>query len=212
MLTATRILPRLLLAGLGACAALLGRAADDDTRFSSTLTVVQRDLAGFTQLSADNVAIIDGLVRQDVAASKFKDNDVDHTRFSERHTPREREIAGLAQLTPDQKAQLDEYVYERISGNVPSVGSPITAASHSGVKNATAANKLDIHGQVSFTYGWGKGGHGYGTDIVLSYEDPAGRYAVAVGYSDYHGKGFIPSCLPGYGPYRPYPALLSPIH
>jgi hypothetical protein len=207
MLAAFRHFPRLALVLLGAGAALSIRAADD-VKFSATLTPVQRESAGLAQLSVDNVAVVDGLVRMDLAASKFKDNDVDHTRFTERHTPREREMAGLDRLTPDQRATLDEYVYERISGTAPSAGAWVASTPPVGVKPNISTNKLDIHGQISFTYGWGKGGNGYGTDVVLTYEDPAGRYAVAVGYSDYHGKGFYPSCLTGYGPYRPYPALL----
>ncbi len=210
MLAATRLLPHLALILLGACAALSVRAADD-VKFSATLTPDQREHAGLAQLSADNVAVVDGLVRMDVAASKFKDNDVDHTRFSERHTPRERELAGLDRLTSDQRATLDEYVYERISGTAPSGVAWVASKPSIGVKPNISTNKPDIHGQISFTYGTGKGGSVYGSDVVLTYVDPAGHYAVAVGYSDYHGKGYYPSCLTGYGPYRPYPALLSPI-
>jgi hypothetical protein len=205
-----RLFRPLVLLLLGACAAVALRAAD--AKFSATLTAGQRERAGLAQLSGDNLAVIDGLVRMDTAASKFKDNDVDHTRFTARHTPHERELAGLDRLTADQRANLDEYVYERISGNLPSLGAPLPPAVTAGgltagVKPHLSTDKLDIHGEISFTYGWGKGGSGYGTDVVLTYQDPAGRYGVAVGYSDFHGKGFVPSCLPGYGPYRAYPGM-----
>jgi hypothetical protein len=86
MIAAVRFFPRLILTVACACVAFATRAIADDVRFSATLTAAQRDHAGLTQLSADNVAVIDGLIRQDEAASKFRDNDVDHTRFSQRRT------------------------------------------------------------------------------------------------------------------------------
>lgn len=212
MPTARIFRPLLCLALLGACATLAVRASDE-AKFSATLTADQRAQAGLPLLTPDHVAVIDGLVRMDLAASKFKDNDVDHTRFTERHTPRERELAGLDRLTASQKASLDAYVSEKITGAAPSGGNWVTTTASTpgaaaGVKPNRSTDKLDIHGAISFTYGWGNGGNGYGTDVVLTYQDPAGHYAIAVGYSDWHGKGYYPSCLAGYGPYRPIPALL----
>src|SRR4051794_10322796 len=115
MTSTVRVITRLvavLLCGLVATAA----RAENDARFSSTLTPAQRDLAGLSQLTGDNLAVIDGLVRQDDAASKFKDNDVDHTRFSQRRTERERELAGLDHLSSSQLTALDNFVGQRISG------------------------------------------------------------------------------------------------
>lgn len=183
--------------------------ADNDVRFSATLSAAQHDRAGLTQLSADNLAVIDGLVRQDEAASKFKDNDVDHTRFSQRRTPRERNIAGLDHLSASQLAALDDLVGQRISGTAPAADATIVSGSSAGgsagVKPSLTPHKLDIHGEMSFTYGWGKGGNFSGGDLVLTYDDPAGRYSVLVGYSEYHGKGLAPCFAPGYGIYRAYP-------
>lgn len=207
MITAGRIFPRFALALLCASAALLARA-EDDVRFSATLTAGQRDRAGLTPLSADNIAIIDGLVRQDEAASKFKNNDVDHTRFSARRTPRELDIAGLDRLTPTQLARLDDLVGQRISGTAPAAEATIVSTTSPAVKPGLASQKLDIHGELSFTYGWGKGGSVSGGDIILTYDDPAGRYSLLAGYSEYQGKGLAPCFSPGYGPYRPYPGAL----
>lgn len=212
MITAGRLFPRLVLAVVCLGAAVAARA-DNDTRFSATLTPVQRERAGLTQLTVDNVAVIDGLVRQDEAASKFKDNDVDHTRFSQRRTPREREIAGLEHLSTSQLTALDDLVGRRISGTAPLADATIVSAGSAtgsvGVKPNLTPHQLDIHGEVSFTYGSGKGGSFSGGDLVLNYEDPEGRYAVQVGYSEYHGKGLVPCFAPGYGLYRGYPGGFS---
>ena len=210
MVTSGRMIPRFLLAVLCGCAALLARGATD-VRFSATLSPDLRDRTGLSHLSVDNVAVIDGLVRQDEAASKFKDNDVDHTRFSSRRTPRERAISGLDHLTGEQISLLDDLVGQRISGINPAataVAGYITSsggsATGTAVKPNLPAQKLDIHGEIGFTYGWGKGGSVSGGDIVLSYEDPAGRYSVLFGYAEYHGKGLVPCFYPGYGPFPGY--------
>ncbi|MEO6873234.1 MAG: hypothetical protein ABI222_00290 [Opitutaceae bacterium] len=194
------------------CGPAVARAAGDE-RFSSTLTAEEHDRAGLGQLSADNLAIIDGLVRQDDAASKFKNNEVDGTQFSQRHTPRERELAGLDLLNPAQLATLDKLIGQRyvvypaaardFAATMPSVAAPLV-----GVKPTLSTDKLEIHGEISYTQGWSKGGSYSGGDILLTYADPAGRYAIAVGYGEYRGKGTLasPGFYPGYGygPYRTY--------
>lgn len=179
-----------------------GRAAVSDTRFSATLTPAQRAELGFTQLTDDNIAVIDGLVRQDEAASKFKHNAVDGTRFSQRRTAHERDLAGLDRLTAAQLAWLDELVVRQIYGPVLSAAS--SSGSSPGPAEKTVAPKLplEIHGQISYTYGWGKGGNVQGGDIMLYYDDPDHRYSVLVAYSEYHGKGLFPGYYPGYFPCR----------
>ena len=202
-----RILPLLGLALPGIFTAAASRA-EDDVRFSATLAPDQREVTGLAHLSADNVAVIDGLVRQDEAASKFKNNNVDHTRFSERRTERERDIAGLNQLTPAQLTRLDGLVGLRINGPAPTEPATVVTTSGTAVQSATAGRKLDIHGELGFTYGWGKGGNVSGGDLILTYDDPAGRYSVLVGYAEYHGKGLAPCYFPFDSFYRPYPGGL----
>jgi len=199
-----RILPQLGLALLGLFAASAARA-QDDVRFSATLTPDQREATGLAHLSADNVAVIDGLVRQDEAASKFKNNNVDHTRFSQRRTEREREIAGLNRLTPAQLTRLDGLVGLRINGPVSTEPATIVTTTGTAVQSPAAGRKLEIHGELGFTYGWGKGGNVSGGDLILTYDDPAGRYSVLVGYAEYHGKGLVPCYYPYDSFYRPYP-------
>jgi hypothetical protein len=208
-----RILPLLMLGLLGAFAATAARA-DDDVRFSATLTPEQRAGAGLTQLSEDNVAVIDGLVRQDLAASKFKNNNVDHTRFSQRRTAHERTIAGLDRLTPAQVDRLDALIRLRITGPEPELASTLSTSSGtagSTLKSVKYQRPLEIHGEISYTYGMSKAGSFQGGGIALTYDDPDHRYSVAVAYSEYRGKGLLPYCFyPGGAPYRPYADGLPP--
>jgi hypothetical protein len=207
MITPGRMLPCLVLVLL--CGGLARPApAADDVRFSATLTPKQRAGTGLAGLDPDHVAVIDGLVRQDEAASKFKDNAVDHTRFSQRRTAPERALAGLAALTPGQLAQLDELVRQRIAGPAPEPAAAMTRSAGTagtGVKSVTGGRPLEIHGEISYTYGWSQRGSYQGGGLVLTYDDPARRYSLLVGYAEYHGKG-LPWCFyPGGVPYRPYP-------
>jgi len=207
MLSPGRRLSRLILVVACCWTALAARAADD-TRFSATLTPEQRTAAGLTSLSADHLAVVDGLVRQDLAASRYKNNGVDHTRFSQRHTPAERALAGLDGLTDPQLAELDEFVRLRIAADepVPLATTPDRVAA-GGVRTLTYQRPLEIHGELSYTVGWSKAGSFQGGGLVLTYDDPAHRYSILVGYSEYHGKG-LPRCFldPGAGPYRDGPA------
>jgi hypothetical protein len=198
---AFRILPLLALGLAGAVAAPVSRGGDD-VRFSATLSPGRRELAGLNQLTADNVAVIDGLVRQDEAASKFKHNQVDDTRFSQRRTARERDLAGLDRLTPAQLTQLDSFVGERIAGTAAPPGAAIGSVTSSAVKPGVSRAPLDIHGEISVTYGWGKGGSVTGGSVILDYDDPAERYSVLFGYAEYRGKGLLPCYYPGRDPYR----------
>lgn len=185
------------------------RFENSNVRFSATLTPEQREQAGLTVLSADNLAVIDGLVRQDEAASKFKNNSVDHTRFSQRHTVRERELAGLNQLAPAQIAVLDDLVAARIPDTEPSLGKTVASLASGATPTpvtAVSGPKPEVHGAVSFTYGWSKAGDSIGGDVLLTYDDPVNRYGVAVGYSTYRGPVAPYGFFPGYGPYAaPHP-------
>ena len=122
--------------------------------------------------------------------------------------------ADLARLTAAQLGQLDELVRRRLAGPEPEPAA--TAALSSGAAgpgaNSVAYRRpLEIHGEISYTYGWSKAGSFQGGGLVLTYDDPAHRFSVAVGYSEFHGKG-LPYCFyPGGGPYRPYAESPGPI-
>lgn len=193
------------LAGLAAAPA---RAADDP-RFSATLTAEQRTAAGLGQLTPDQVAVIDGLVRQDLAASRYRHNPVDGTRFTQRRTDRERELAGLARLTPAQQAQLDDLVRQRIADASPAGAVAVTAAADPGAAAGVRVTRYvappEIHGQISYTVGGGRGGSFQGGGVELSYEDPANHYSVEVGYSTFRGRGLPCGPGPAGGPLAPLP-------
>jgi hypothetical protein len=210
------LLPVLILALAGMFATAPAGAADDsaDPRFSSTLSPDQLKETGLDQLSTDNVAVIDALVRLDVAALRLRNNNIRSTRFSERRTDHERDIAGFGHLTPDQLAKLDQFVSLRIPAPVIPASADLSHASVSldAVRIPYKRPAPEIHGSVTLTYGGGKGGSFRGAESVLTYVDPSRHFAVTVGYSQYSGSGlgsYPYSNDGGYTPYyRPLPVII----
>jgi len=193
-------------------------SAGDDSRFTDALAPDQRAELGFAQLSSDNIAVLNALVRQDESTFKLRKNTIATTRFSERRTSHEREIMGLGLLDAEQVAKLDALVGRRFVPVVTtrwmeSSGLP-SGVAISSVDTLNERRRPDIRGSFSFTYGWGKGGSVMGGDVNLIYRDPERRYSVMFGYSQYEGKGYLPWLDPT-DPYyyyraRPVPELGDP--
>ncbi len=193
------------------------RAADDsEPRFSSTLSPTQRAETGLDQLTSDNVAVIDALVRLDtVAATRLLHSTIRSTRFSQRHTAHECEIAGFARLTDAQLTKLDQFVALRIPAPPVALSADLPYATI-GFESPPAPVKrpsVEIHGSFSLTYGWSKGGSVRGGNSTVTMVDPKHRFALTVGYSEYRGNGLAP-----YPPYlgdstyvpyyRPLPVIM----
>jgi hypothetical protein len=98
-----------LAAALLALSAAGARAAD--TRFTLTLTAIELADAGLKRLSSDQVAVIDALVRRDLAKNPDAAPPAPAApRFSQRLTDDERRIAGCALLDATELARLDALV------------------------------------------------------------------------------------------------------
>ncbi len=199
--------------GLALAVAHLGLAAET-TRFSKSLPPADRADVGLTQLNSDQLAVLDALVRHDVATWDFVTKNPRPTRFSDRLSATERHNAGLDLLDAAQLSRLDVAV-ERLMPAAPrgSYAATATARSSSAVVSSLKINRTpEIHGSMSFTVGVGS--HGYseiGGSMVLTYDDPASGFGLAIGYSEFHTKGGYGfgrrgGCFGGYDPYYPsYP-------
>jgi hypothetical protein len=189
-------------------------AAEDESapRFSATLSTAQRAEAGLTQLTEDNIAVIDALVRQDEALLRRHSKALGAGNFSQRRTAHERDIAGLAKLTPGQQARLDELIARRSAAAIPMLTAELGAppAIRRIPERDTRAPALEVHGSVSLTYGWSKEGDVRGGSMVVSLQDPAHRFTVLIGYSEFRGKGNAPYFDPADDFYRYRPVSNSP--
>jgi hypothetical protein len=188
-------------------------AAEDEPRFSSTLTATQRTEAGFAKLSDDNIAVIDALVRSDEAAMKRQSNLVRSGNFSQRRSAHEMEITALAKLSVEQRNRLDELIAQRSAAAIPQLTAEVGAppvARHLMERNPRVAG-LELHGSVSLAYGWSKEGSVRGGEMVVTATDPSHRLAITVGYSEYRGKGFAPYYDPNDDFYRYRPSPVTPV-
>ncbi len=180
---------------LFSCLALLAARvhAADDIRLSRTLVPDEFAAAGLAQLSSDQIAVLDALVRRDIADSQrvTRTKETRAARFSERLTADERKNAGLTVLAPEQVAQLDNFVARLTSPEAGGNGQFVSSgAGRTEVfTDRTLRRAPEIHGSFSLMYGVGSGGYSErGGAMTLSYEDPSGL-SIAVGYSEVHSKG-----------------------
>jgi hypothetical protein len=163
--------------------------ASDDLRLSRTLIPSEYTDSGLSRLTSDQVAILDALVRRDMATGSRVAHPTE-SRFSERLSADEQRNAGLTLLTPEERSKLDSYVARLTAPLTPTSGG-FTSGSTTGTRvSATSLRRApEIHGSISLMYGQGSDGYSErGGAMVLSYEDPSG-FALAVGYSEIRTKG-----------------------
>jgi hypothetical protein len=182
----------LLAAGLIAAVPVTGRAAD--ARFSQTLTAGEFTDAGLKRLSSDQVAVLDALVRRDLAnqSATSRSDPPPAARFSQRLTADERRVAGLTLLTEAELTRLDASVDQHTTARLARVllAPPSFVPPSLRLRPAETKTAPEVHGSFSLSMGWGKGGYSERTGSMnLNYEDPVHGLSVSFGYSETHAKG-----------------------
>lgn len=187
----------LLLAGWLMIAGTL-RAAEGG--FAATLSIEQKTAAGVTTLTADERTALDQLVADDLAFARRENlTDLGGT-FVARRTETARQQAGLDRLTPEQLAKLNELVAAALAARPTPKERPRLKESDV----LSAKRRGEIHGSVTVTYGWGRGGREYRAgSLWLDYYDPERRFSLGLGISTSDGDGYY-GYYPGYYPGRFY--------
>jgi hypothetical protein len=182
--------------------------AESGGRFSQALSVAERAELGLARLNSDQVAVLDALVRRDVAGRPGARAATEGTTFSQRLTADERRNAGIALMTASEVIRLDGLIdLHAASVLARQLLAPLPVAARARMldpSETTAKNERKIHGEFSLGFGFGSGGYSERTgSMVLRLDDPARRYSIAVGYSETRIKGG-PMYLDG-DYYRPDP-------
>jgi hypothetical protein len=190
--------------GLMAVAAAAGRA--ENVRFSQQLTNSEYAEIGLPQLSSDQLAVLDALIRLDEKCYAGPGATPPlPARFSQRITAGDRENASLELLTKAQLERLDAVVARIEFGNVPDGASSVGAGS--ALQPDLKRPGLEIHGTISFMFGTGSGGRSeQGTALALEVDDPAHNFSAFIDYEQMRGKG----PLLGRGGYG-YPFYRDPV-
>ncbi len=192
--------PRLLLL-LGTLTAValpaLATAADTPAataaRFSKTLPETEFAAAGLEQLSADQIAILDALVRRDIANADLVTKTPRAARFSERLSADERHDAGVHLLAATEVATLDASVQRLIVPRAPGTFGLVSPNGPSSIPSLKL--RRDPKLQTHFAAMVAVGSHDYsafGAGVELSYDDPNNDFGISVSYSEIHEKGGHP--------------------
>jgi hypothetical protein len=186
----------------------------EEQRFSATLSTSQRAEIGLGQLTEDNVAVIDALVRQDEESLKKHGRLGNLGSFSQRRSDHERDIAGFSHLTAEQLARLDGLAAMRISPPPPLIYAETAGRRYpsDGMLLRTESKPyLEVHGSTTLSYSWSKAGSVRGAEMNINLQDPAHRFSINIGYSEYHGKGLAPIYDPADDLYRYRSTADSPL-
>lgn len=178
-------------------------AGEPEGRFSKTLAPAELSAAGLGQLSSDQLAVLDALVRRDLAAARFVSKQPRAPRFSARLTADERRNAGLDLLGESEMASLDASVERLIVPPAPAGGFG-TGGSNGpySVPSLKLRREPKIETHLAAMVAVGSDGYSaFGAGIEVSYVNPDNDFGVSLSYSEVHEKGGSPYryCYDRYG-------------
>lgn len=208
--------PRSLLLALACACAVIPTVRAVEGRFSQTLSATELKETGAGRLTSDQLAVIDALVRRDLGKqlAPRRGDPPPAARFSQRLTDNERFTAGFATLSASELERLDTLIgrYDTAALAPTLLAPPVFVPAGIRLRPTETRTGPEIHGSISLSYGVGKGYDERTGGMTLSYEDPARRFSVVVGYSESHIKGNIPYYRDGYGGYGdPMRSPLPPV-
>ena len=165
-----------------------------DGRFSQMLTTNESVECGVNRLSSDQAAVLDALVRRDLAtqAKPRRDDQPLAPKFSQRLSADERRNAGFALMTEAQIAKLDTYVERFGAGTLARslLAPPVYFPTGMRQLPTEARTTPEVHGSFTLQYGVGSGGYSEKAGgMNLNYTDPVRNFAVSFSYWESHTKG-----------------------
>ncbi len=180
---------------IGAALAPVAQAAED-VRFTRTLSAAENSAAGLDRLDSNQLAVLDALVRRDIAATRFVSREPRAKEFTARLSADELRNAGVEQLTAEQRAQLDVLAARVIPADDDSTASAAGASSVGptppiGVK---VRRGPELHGYVTLFAGWGSGNYSELGGAVYVETNLTPSLTVGVGYAESRIKGDYLPC------------------
>lgn len=171
--------------------ASLAFAADGTGGFTATLSSEQQIAAGIARLSADEQTALNALVAREVSLARQGNVKAFAGTFSSRRQPAERAAAGLDRLVPAELEQLDLFVANAIAAGPARPTLPRRLKPTDVARN----DRLEIHGEVTLAYGWGRGGRDMRAgSLYTEIHDKETGVTLGLGYSEFSGDGWW-----GYG-------------
>jgi hypothetical protein len=184
-------------------------ANDAGRRFSQAIAPEEREAIGLAKLSSDQLAILDALVRRDVAEQLFGEATADRPlAFTDRLTADERKNTGIQAMSPAERDHLNVVIAKIQSGSMtqtlltPPIFLPRTSSAIRPSETKTKKKGLETHGSLTLSYGWGDGFSTRHGSMVVNLSDPEKKYSITIGYGETHVKGDnAPAVITGSHPY-----------
>jgi hypothetical protein len=173
-----------LLAGLMIVIAPIGAA---EGGFTATLSKEQQTATGVASLTDDERASLNAIVAAEVALARQGDIAGFARSFSARRSDEERAATGLAKLSVEELAELDRLVAALIAAGPALKDVPRRVT----VSEGTQKDRLEVHGEVSYTVGWGSGGRSFqGGSMTTTVFDRKTGSSLSFTYGQYEGDLF----------------------
>jgi hypothetical protein len=162
-------------------------------QFSQSLSPAQLTATGNATLTATQQKNLDAMVTREIQAARQGGVRAFAGTFVSRRTAAERQQAGLNQLSEGEKDTLNDTVADAIAAQHP-MPLPVSVLRKSPAETESRANRLQVHGQVTLTYGTGRDGSYQGASLYTEMTDPDHKMTVGVGISTFHGNGRLLRC------------------
>lgn len=174
--------------------------------FIATLSQDEQAAAGLTRLSAEQQVALNALVAREVTFARQGGVTAFAGTFFSRRRPEERVNAGLDQLSAAEIERLNTLV----AGAIASSPVPVTTTRRMREEELRRQRRVEVHGEVSFVYGWGPGGRDWrGGSVYTEFYDRDTGVSLGVGLSSYHGDGWWSPYAYDDGYYYDRPAYRS---
>jgi hypothetical protein len=172
------------LAGLFLALAPLGAA---EGGFSATLSAEQLMATGVASLTEEERSTLNAIVAAEVALARQGDIAGFARSFSERRSDEEHASAGLAKLSAAELAELDRIVASLIAAGPALKNLPRRVT----VSEGTQRDRLEVHGEISYTMGWASGGRNFqGGSMTTTIFDRETGNSISFSYGRYDGDLF----------------------
>jgi len=160
--------------------------------FTSTLSADQQVACGVAALTEAERGALNELVAAEVALARQGGTEAFTGTFTSRRSANARAAAGIDRLSPEEIAELDRLVAALITTGPHQRYTPRRFTE----TVTKAQDRLEIHGEVSFTYGWGSGGRDFkGGSLTTVILDKVTGTVLAFSYGQYEGDLF--NCYDG---------------
>lgn len=155
--------------------------------FVATLSQEEQSASGLSRLSADQQLALNALVAREVALARQGGVTAFAGTFSSRRRPAERGSAGLDQLSPAELERLNALVAAAIAA----APVPVTTTRRQQEQELRRQRRVEVHGEISATYGRGPGGRDWhGGSVYTELYDRQSGARLGVGLSTYTGDGW----------------------